>query len=117
MLGFEVYEEVSEELARGNRIWNRSWLDSQKKAGLVRSRVVVNQVRGDANAKTFFAATPPLVACCVSYTSGPGSVAIHCIGQNDRGVCHERCEIANGESRCLGTAVVVTSGEVLGWSS
>ena len=45
MLECEVYEEVSEEQARGKRIWNSAWLDSQKRPGLVRSRLVVNQVR------------------------------------------------------------------------
>ena len=45
------------------------------------------------------------------------SVAIHCTGQNGRDVCHERSEIANGESRFAGTAVVETSGKVLEWSS
>ena len=28
MLDFEVYEEVSDEQARGKRIWNSAWLDS-----------------------------------------------------------------------------------------
>ena len=45
MLEFEVYEEVNEEQARGKRIWNSAWLDSQKRPGLVRSRLVVNQVK------------------------------------------------------------------------
>ena len=45
MLECEVYEEVSEEQARGKRIWTSAWLDSQKRPGLVRSRLVVNQVR------------------------------------------------------------------------
>ena len=44
MLEFEVYEDVSEERARGKRIWNSAWLDSQKRPGLVKSRLVVNQV-------------------------------------------------------------------------
>ena len=62
MLEFEVYEEVSEELARGKRIWNSAWLDSQKKPGLVRSRLVVNQVRGACKREHVFAGTPPLAA-------------------------------------------------------
>ena len=62
MLEFEVCEEVSEELARGKRIWNSTWLDSQKKVGLVRSRLVVNQVRGACKRYDVFAATPPLAA-------------------------------------------------------
>ena len=49
MLEFEVCEEVSEELARGKRIWNSAWLDLQKKVGLdwwsIKSEV-------HANAKT-----------------------------------------------------------------
>ena len=60
MLEFEVCEEVSEELARGKRIWNSTWLDSQKKVGLVRSRLVVNQVRGACKRYDVFAATPLL---------------------------------------------------------
>ena len=62
-------EEAIEELARGKRIWNSAWLDSQKK---VRSRLVVNQVR---NAKTCLRPHTPLaamrfhfVACCVSWS-------------------------------------------------
>ena len=43
------------------------------------------------------------------------SVAIRCIGQNGRGVCYERSEIANGRSRCAGTAAVDSSGKVFGW--
>ena len=62
MLGFEVYEEVSAELARGKRIRNITWLDSHKKPGLVRSRLVVNQVRGACKREDVFAATPPLAA-------------------------------------------------------
>ena len=38
MLEFGVYEEVSGELTRG-------WLDSQKKVGLVRSRLMVKTKR------------------------------------------------------------------------
>ena len=43
MLEFEVRDEVSEELARGKRIWNNTWLDPHKKMRLVSSRLVVNQ--------------------------------------------------------------------------
>ena len=46
MLGFELYEEVSEELASGKRIWDSAWLDSQKKSGVARSAPAINQVRG-----------------------------------------------------------------------
>ena len=59
---FSVDEEVSEEQARGKRIWNSAWLDSQKRPGLVRSRLVVNQVRGACRREDVFAATPPLAA-------------------------------------------------------
>ena len=58
MFEFEVYEEVSEELARGKSIWHSAWQDSQKKPGLVRSRLVVNQVRGPRKREDVFAATP-----------------------------------------------------------
>ena len=53
---------VSEEQARGKRIWNSAWLDSQNRPGLVRSRLVVNQVRGACKREDVFAATPPLAA-------------------------------------------------------
>ena len=62
MLEFEVYEEVNEEQARGKRIWNSAWLDSQKRPGPVRSRLVVNQVRGASKREDVFAATAPLAA-------------------------------------------------------
>ena len=62
MLEFEVYEEVNEQQARGKRIWNSAWLDSQKRPGLVRSRLVVNQVRGASKRADVFAATHPLAA-------------------------------------------------------
>ena len=62
MLEFEVYEEVSEEMARGKRIWNSAWLDSQKKPGLARSRLVVYQVRGASKREDVFAGTRPLAA-------------------------------------------------------
>ena len=62
MLEFEVCEDVSEELARGKRIWNSAWLDSQKKPGQVRSRLVVHQVRGACKREDVFAGTPPLAA-------------------------------------------------------
>ena len=53
MLEFGVHEEVSGELTRG-------WLDSQWKVGLVRSRLVVNEVRGACKREDVFAAKPPL---------------------------------------------------------
>ena len=62
MLEFEVYEEVNEEQAHGKRIWNNPWLDSQKRPGLVWSRLVVNQVSGASKREDVFAATPPLAA-------------------------------------------------------
>ena len=57
-----MYEEVDEQQARGKRIWNSAWLDSQKRPGQVRSRLVVNQVRGASKREFVFAATPPLPA-------------------------------------------------------
>ena len=60
VLEFEVYEEVSEKAARGKRIWNSTWMDSQEKLGL------------HANAKMCLRHTTPcsdafhFVACCVS---------------------------------------------------
>ena len=65
MLEFEVYEEVNEEQARVKRIWNSAWLGSQKRAGLVRSRLVVNQVRGASKREDVFAATH--LQQCVSF--------------------------------------------------
>ena len=62
MLEFEVYELVNEQQARGKRLWNSAWLDSQKRPGLVRSRLVVNQVRGASKREDVFAATRPLAA-------------------------------------------------------
>ena len=62
MLEFEAYEEVSEEQARGKRIWNSAWLDSLKRPGPVRSRLVVNQGRGACKGEDVFAVTPPLLA-------------------------------------------------------
>ena len=49
MLEFEVYEEVNEQQARGKRIWNSAWLDSQKRPGLLRSRwSIKSEVRASA---------------------------------------------------------------------
>ena len=62
MLEFEVCEEVNEEQARGKRIWNSAWLDSQKRPGLVRSTLVVNQVKDASKRGDVLAATPPLAA-------------------------------------------------------
>ena len=78
---FEEYEEVSEELARGKRIWNSAWLDSLKKVGLARSRLVVNQVRGACKREDVFAATPPLAAMRFILSRGAISAigAIRCI--------------------------------------
>ena len=45
-LDFKLYEEVREELTSCKRIWNSAWLDSQKKSGVARSALAVNQVRG-----------------------------------------------------------------------
>ena len=46
MLEFELYEEVSEELTSGKRIWNNAWLDSQEKSGEARSAQAENQISG-----------------------------------------------------------------------
>ena len=46
--------------AHGKRIWNNAWVDLQKRLGLVRSRLVVNQVRGASKREDVSAATPPL---------------------------------------------------------
>ena len=54
MLEIELYEEVSEELTSGKRIWNQC-LDSQKKSGVVRSALAVNQVRGACKNEVMFA--------------------------------------------------------------
>ena len=55
MLEIELYEEVSEELTSGKRIWNSAWLDSQKKSGVVRSALAVKQVRGACKNEVVFA--------------------------------------------------------------
>ena len=53
MLEFGMYEEVSGELTCG-------WLDSQKKVGLVSSRLVANKKkRGACERGDVIAATPP----------------------------------------------------------
>ena len=83
MLEFEVYEEVSEELARGKRIWNSAWLDSQKKPGLVRSRLVVNQVRGACKREDVFAGTPPLAAMRFVLSRAASRGHGRCIGSWD----------------------------------
>ena len=46
MLEFELFEEVSEELTSGKRIWNSAWLDSQEKSGVARSALAENQISG-----------------------------------------------------------------------
>ena len=84
MLEFHVYEEVSEEPARGKRIWNSAWLDSQKRPGLGRSRLVVNQVRGACKREDVFATTPSLAArrfilsSCIAW-SWPLSRLVGCV--------------------------------------
>ena len=62
MLEFEVFEVVEEGIAAGHRVWNAGWLDSQKNESLVRSRLVVKQVRGADKREDVFAGTPPLAA-------------------------------------------------------
>ena len=76
MLEFEVYEEVNEEQERGKRIWDRCLVGfTEKDQGLVRSRLVVNQVRVASKREDVFAATPPLAAmrfifvpCCIAWS-------------------------------------------------
>ena len=46
MLEFELYEEVSEELTSGKRIWNSAWLDSLEKSRVERSALAENQISG-----------------------------------------------------------------------
>ena len=74
MLEFEVCEEVNEEQARGKRIWNSAWLDSQKRPGLARSRLVVNQVRGASKHEDVCGHTTTcsdafhFVSCCIAWS-------------------------------------------------
>ena len=86
MLEFDVYEEVNEQQARGKRIWNSAWLDSQKRPGLVRSRLKVNQVRGARNREdVFYAHTTTcsnafhFVPCCIAW-SWQLSRLVGCVG-------------------------------------
>ena len=53
MLG--LYEEVSEELTSGKRIWNSAWLDSQEKSGVARSAPAENQISGARQRDDVFA--------------------------------------------------------------
>ena len=76
MLEFEVYEEVNEQQAHVKRKSGTvlGWIH-RKRPGLVRSRLVVNQVRGASKREDVFAATPPLAAmrfisvpCCIAWS-------------------------------------------------
>ena len=107
MLEFEVCEEVSEELARGKRIWNSAWLDSQKEPGLVRSRLV-HQVRGACKREDVFAATPRLAAIPFNFSRAVSRGRGRCLGLwevcgilpcSDRGrsVCSSTKEHAEGQ--------------------
>ena len=58
MLEFELYEEVSEELTSGKRIWNSAWLDSQEKSGVARSALAENQISGACQWDDVFASEP-----------------------------------------------------------
>jgi hypothetical protein len=60
MLQFGVFDEVDEASVGNHRIWNTGWLDHQKTATLVRSRLVAKQVRGASKREDVFAGTPPL---------------------------------------------------------
>ena len=46
MLEFDLYEEISEELKSGKRIWNSAWLDSQEKSGVARLALAESQISG-----------------------------------------------------------------------
>ena len=80
MLELKVYEEVSEEMARGKRIWNSAWLDSQKKVGLASLRLVANQVRGASKREDMFAGTPPLAAMRFVLSRAASRGPVRCIG-------------------------------------
>ena len=58
MLEFELYEEVSEELTSGKRIWNIAWLDPQEKSGVARSALAENQISGACQCEVMFASEP-----------------------------------------------------------
>ena len=73
------YDQVYEEMVRGKKSRYSAWLDTQKRLVLVRSRLVVEQVRRVSKRKDVCAGTPPLEARSIvlSCTSrGHGS----CIG-------------------------------------
>ena len=55
MLDIKLYEEVSEELTSGKRIWYSAWLDSQEKSGVARSALAENQISGACQCDDVFA--------------------------------------------------------------
>ena len=55
MLEFKLYDEVSEELTSGKRIWYSAWLDSQEKSGAARSAPAENQISGACQCEDVFA--------------------------------------------------------------
>ena len=86
MLEFEVYEEVNEQQARGKRIWNSAWLDSQKRPGLVRSRLVVKSSKRCKQARrrvcghtTTCSDAFHFVPCCIA-CSWPLPRLVGCVG-------------------------------------
>ena len=79
------YDQVYEEMARGKKSRNSAWLDAQKRPVLVRSRLVVKQVRRASKRKDVCAGTPPLEAMSIVLprtSRGRGS----CIGVRNASV-------------------------------
>ena len=73
------FDQVYEEMVRGKKSRNSTWLEAQKRPVLVRSRLVVKQVRRASKGKDVCTGTPPLevMSIAVPRTSrGHGS----CIG-------------------------------------
>ena len=79
MVELNVCEEFSEELAAGKRIWNSSWLDSQKK-NMVRTRPVFSHVGRTSKQDDVFAATPPPAALRFIVSSAESRGHGRCLG-------------------------------------
>ncbi|CAK0831695.1 unnamed protein product [Prorocentrum cordatum] len=62
MLEFGVFEEIDESEAVGKKIVNSDWKDSLKRDGLVRSRLVAQEVVKGDKREDVFAGAPPLSA-------------------------------------------------------
>ena len=110
MLEFEVYEEVNEQLARGKRIWNSAWLDSQKRPGTRTSEVETESQSSQRCEKprrcvcghtTTCSNAFHFVPCCIAW-SWQLSRLVGCVGgilpRNDCGrrVCSTAKEHAKG---------------------